>query len=102
MGNVGVGGHILATASVDPPSINAASTTNVVVTVESARIGMKVLAVPPNLFDNGLVCIAAEVTAHKQVTVRISNVTAGAIHGATLTWTFVLFAGEGSVAQGVG
>lgn len=76
--------------AIDPPSIAAGAASDVSVTFTGAAVGDVVQAVPPSDLEAGLVPILARVSAANTIVVRLYNPTAGAVDGASKTWTFYL------------
>lgn len=74
-----------ATATLDFPSIAAGATANLTITVSGAAVGDSVHLGPPATLEAGLVA-TAYVSAASTVTVRLANVTTGAIDPASATW----------------
>ena len=79
-----------ATASVDFPSISAASTGSATFTLTGAATGDTVFLNPPAL-TNGLVFAGAAVTATDTVTVYAVNATASPINEAAATFRYTWF-----------
>lgn len=76
---------ITATGALDFPSIAAATTAELTLTVTGAATGDTVALGPPATLETGLVATGF-VSAADTVTVRLANVTAGAIDPASATW----------------
>lgn len=79
------GFRLTATATLDFPSIPAASTAQLNVTVLGAAIGDAVAVAPPDSMALGLM-VFARVSAVDTVTVRLGNITAAAIDPVSATW----------------
>lgn len=77
--------HFYASAALNFPSIPAASTTSLTITVNEAVVGSQAVATPSGTPEIGLVW-SAFVSAANTVTVRVANVTAAAIDPASRTW----------------
>jgi len=87
---IGVGIDVF-TVDIDPPSIAAGAAANVDVTVTGRGLVTtdRLVAIPPNDLEAGLVLVMTEVPASDTVRVRLYNPTAAAIDGASKTWTFI-------------
>lgn len=81
----GGGAALFASASLNFPSISAASQQELTITVTGAAVGDGVLLAPPAAPDAGLVW-SGRVSATNTVTVRVANVTASPIDPAAATW----------------
>lgn len=79
------------TAAVDPASIAAGAVANTAVTVTGVTTSDRIVAIPPNDLEAGLVLQSAWVSAADTVQVRLQNASAGAVDGASKTWTFLVF-----------
>lgn len=79
-----------ASATLDFPSIAASVCADLTVTVESAEVGDRVIASAPAALATGL-AVYAFVTADDTVTIRLCNVTAGAIDPASAVWFVSVF-----------
>lgn len=79
-----------ATAAVDPASAGAVGSVDTDVTVNGVVVGDVVLAIPPASLTAGLAPQGATVPSANTVRLRLTNASAGAIDGASLTWTFVV------------
>lgn len=77
--------HYYASAALDFPSIAAASSAELTVTVSNAVLGSQAVATPKGAPEAGLVW-SAYVSAANTVTIRVANVTAAAINPASRTW----------------
>lgn len=75
------------TVTVDPPNITAVASANVDVTVTGAKAGDMFIATPPTTLEAGLVLQSATCPSNDTLRLRITNASAGAIDGASLTWT---------------
>ncbi len=75
--------------AVDPPSIAADSTANVVVTATGAAIIDRIVALPPAALENGLVLKSVWASAADQITMRLQNTLPAAVDGVSLTWEFL-------------
>lgn len=76
---------LFASASLNFPSIAAAGQAELTITVTGAAVGDAVVLAPPAAPEAGLVW-AGRVSAANTVTVRASNITAGAVDPAAATW----------------
>lgn len=74
-----------ASASLNFPSIAAGATAELTITVTGAAVGDAVALAPPATVEAGVVW-SARVSAANTVTVRMANVTSGAIDPAAATW----------------
>lgn len=74
-----------ASAALDFPSIAAAGQQELTIAVAGAAVGDAVALAAPATLTAGLVA-TGRVTAADTVTVRLSNITAGAIDPASATW----------------
>lgn len=83
--------HNVYTAAVDPASIAADTAANTQVAVAGVTTADRILAIPPNDLESGLVLQAVWVSAADTIQVRLLNTTAGAIDGASKTWTFIVY-----------
>jgi hypothetical protein len=81
---------LYGTVSVDPPNINANTSTTFTVTITGVQTGDLVFLTPPSGIEGGLVFQGASVTAADQVTIRMRNVTGGAVNGAVLQWSYMV------------
>ncbi len=86
--NTSVHPSLRGTVSVDPPSIAKQSTTNVDVTVAGLQTTHRVQVQCQSDLENGLVCIAAYCPSNNTLRLRISNVSASAVDGASRTWAY--------------
>lgn len=77
--------------AVNPASIAAGAQANTDVAVAGLVAGDVVLVQPPATLEN-LVVMSATVPATGTLRIRLFNPTAGAIDGASLTWTWVRIA----------
>lgn len=77
------------TVSIDPPNILANTTADVSVTIPGVSTDEVVILFPPAALESGLVYGGSRVTALDTVSVRIGNVTVGAINGASRSWVYV-------------
>lgn len=91
---------IYRTASVDPANATAVASVDTAVTVQGVDVGDLVIAFPPAALEAGLAPQAAWVSAKNQITVRITNASAGAINGAARTWEFYIIKKMGGVFPG--
>lgn len=76
---------LFASAALDFPSVAAAGQQELTITVTGAAVGDAVMLAPPATLTAGLVA-TARVSAANTVTVRLSNITAGALDPASATW----------------
>jgi hypothetical protein len=74
--------------SVNPASIATLASAETAVTIAGAAVGDIVIMNVPAALETGLVFSGARVSAANTVQVRLSNITAGAVDGAALTWTY--------------
>jgi hypothetical protein len=81
---------LYGTVSVDPPSINANTSTTFTVTITGVQTGDLVFLTPPSDIEAGLVFQGASVTAANTVTIRMRNVTGAAVDGASLQWSYMV------------
>ena len=78
------------TASIDPPSIGAVASADVVVTLPGIAVGDTVIPIPPATLTAGLAPQGFVVTGANAGNLRLTNASAGAIDGAALVWTFLI------------
>jgi hypothetical protein len=78
------------TVSVDPPNIGANTSTTFTVTITNVQTGDLVFLTPPSTLEGALVFQGANVTAANTVTIRMRNVTAGAVDGLARTWSYMV------------
>lgn len=93
---IGVGGaqlkkHLTTVPVLDWPSIPAHSTSDLTTTVTGAVVGDKATAHPNSVLEAGLIVGFATVSAADTVTIRLANVTAGAIDPANRTWRVMVW-----------
>lgn len=84
-------GYRIGEVAVNPPNILANTTVDVAaiaLPAGTAAVGDYVDIQPPATLEHGLVCQGGRIDVADQLTLRISNVTAGAIDGAQKTWTY--------------
>ncbi len=74
---------------VDPPSIAADSTANVIVTAIGVATNDRIVALPSTVLENGLVEKGAWASAVNQITIRLQNTLAIAVDGAPISWEFL-------------
>lgn len=78
----------------NPPNVPATSTVDTTLTVTDAaslkglRVGQPVHVSPPSTLDSGLAVGGAWVATDDTITIRLANVTAGAINPASGTWAY--------------
>ena len=78
----------------NPPNVPAASTVDTTLTttdtaeVTGLRAGQAVYVTPPSTLLAGLICGGAWVNADDTLTIRLGNVTAGALNADSGTWAF--------------
>lgn len=85
------GGEVYLTATFDPASVGAATTSEQDVTVAGVRATDKLVQIePPATLNAGLGVVGGRVKAANTITVRIMNATAGALDAASATWGFVI------------
>ncbi len=82
-------GFDIFTVTIDPPSIAAGGAVNVDVPVAGLAVAEKIVAIPPDTLEAGLVFITAGVPAAGTLRVRLYNPTAAAIDGAARTWVII-------------
>lgn len=90
------GGDVLhkirkATVAVNPASLNALTKAGTAVTVAGVAAGDVVVAVPPTNLEDDLVPAGAVVTNTNEVTIYLYNPSAGAVDGASLNWTLLIY-----------
>lgn len=78
------------TAAVDPASLATDAVANTQITLTGAATTDDVIAIPPVDLEAGLVCQSAWVSGANTVQVRIQNVSAGTVDGASKTWAFIV------------
>ena len=78
------------TVSVDPPNINANTSTTFTVTITGVQSGDLVFLTPPSDIEEELIFQGADVTAANTVTIRMRNVTVAAVDGASLEWSYMV------------
>jgi len=78
------------TVSVDPPNINANTSTTFTVTIPGVQTGDLVFLTPPSSIETDLIFQGADVTAANTVTIRIRNVSGAAVDGAARTWSYMV------------
>ena len=78
------------TVSVDPPNINANTSTTFIVTITGVQSGDLVFLTPPSDIEDGLVFQGANVTAANIVTIKMRNVTGADIDGDPRTWSYMV------------
>jgi hypothetical protein len=86
--------------SVDVPSISAATTAEVSVTIPGVRTTDTVIAEKPSL-SAGLLVGSCRVSAANTVQMQVANVTASPINPAAETYRFVIIGRDGGVVSGV-
>lgn len=78
----------------DPPNVPGATTVDTTLTTSTApalkglRAGQAVYVSPPSAINAGIVCGGAWVASDDTLTIRLGNVTAGAINPVSGTWAF--------------
>lgn len=73
------------------PNVPGASTVDTTLTTSEftgLRVGQPVYVTPPSAIDSGIVLGGAWVATDDTLTIRLGNVTAGAINPASGTWAF--------------
>lgn len=90
------GGDILhkvrkAEASVNPASLASLTKAGTAVTISGVAVGDIVVAVPPATLEDDLIPAGAIASGVDTVTLYLYNASAGAVDGAALTWTFLIF-----------
>lgn len=83
--------HLTTAPVLDWPSIAANSTSDLTTTVTGAVVGDKATAHPNSVLESGLIVGAAVVSATDTVTIRLANVTTGAIDPANRTWRVMVW-----------
>jgi len=78
------------TVSVDPPNINANTSTTFTVPITGVQTGDLVFLTPPSGIEGELVFQGVNVTATNTVTIRMRNVTGTAVDGASLQWSYMV------------
>ena len=84
-----------ASFTLDLPSIAGNTTVDVTLTTTDddagtgLRAGMPIHVTPPSTLDAGLVVSAAWVATDDTLTVRVDNITGGAINAASGTWSYM-------------
>jgi hypothetical protein len=78
------------TVSVDPPNIDANTSTTFTVTITGVQTGDLVFLTPPSGIEGGLVFQGADVTAANTVTIRMRNVTGADVDGDPRTWSYMV------------
>jgi hypothetical protein len=78
------------TVSVDPPNIDANTSTTFTVTITGVQTGDLVFLTPPSTLEGALIFQGASVTAANTVTIRMRNVTGAAVDGASLQWSYMV------------
>jgi len=81
---------LYGTVSVDPPSINANTSTTFTVTITGVQTGDLVFLTPPSTLEGALIFQGADVTAAGTVTIQMRNVTGVAIDGIARTWSYMV------------
>src|SRR5688572_9410149 len=87
-------GRTFGTFTWNPPNVPAATTVDTTLTttdgeqLEGLRVGQAVHVTPPSTLDSGIVCGGAWVATDDTLTIRLGNVTAGAINPTSATWAF--------------
>ncbi len=77
--------ELSASATLDFPSVAAAGQQELTITVTGAATGDTVYLAPPSSLEAGLIA-TGRVSATNTVTIRVSNITAGAIDPASASW----------------
>lgn len=93
-GNVGgsaIKGFVTGTATVDPGNMLANTAVETSVTITGAAAGDLVFLIPPTTLEAGVVVSQCVVASANTVTLRLGNVTTGAINPASATWTYCWF-----------
>lgn len=78
------------TAAVDPGSLATDVIGNTAVAVTGVATTDDIIAIPPVDLEAGLVAQSAWASNANEVTVRIQNVSAGTVDGASKTWAFIV------------
>jgi len=79
------------TVAVDPASISATSSAETSVTIAGVAAGDIVMFNVPASLETGLVFSGARVSAADTVQLRLTNVTAISVDGASRTWSYIVF-----------
>jgi hypothetical protein len=82
--------NVTGTVTLDPSSLLTDAVANNDVTVTGLATTDTVLVVPPITLEAGLVVQSAVVSAADTLRVRIQNVSAGTVNGASATWTWLI------------
>lgn len=83
-------GMYYVTAAVDPASLATLTSGETSVTINGVEAGDMVIANVPASLETGLIFSGVRVSATNTVAVRLSNMTAGAVDGASRTWSFLV------------
>lgn len=78
------------TVTVDPASLATLSSSETSVAISGAATGDIVIMNPPASLETGLTFSGARVSAADTVLVRLTNVTAGSVDGASRSWTYTI------------
>lgn len=81
---------LVASASLNFPSIASNGAADLTVTVNGAVAGDGVILGPPATLEAGLMVAYAAVTAANTVTIRLRNVSGGAVDAAAATWKVIV------------
>lgn len=77
--------------AVDPASLAANTSAETAVTILGLQAGDFIMFDVPASLEAGLAFSGCRVSAANTAQIRLSNLTAGAIDGASRTWTYVAF-----------
>ncbi|MFA5356461.1 MAG: hypothetical protein WC301_03550 [Candidatus Omnitrophota bacterium] len=83
-------GLLHGAVAVNPPSIAAAASTTLTVTVTGAATTDRIFLTPPSAIEADLFYQGATITSANTVTIRIGNEGTGAVDGASRNWTYLL------------
>lgn len=78
------------TVAVDPASLLTATLNETAVTITGAAVGDIVIMNPPSALEATLAFAGAYVSATNTVKVRLANISAGTVDGASASWTYTL------------
>lgn len=84
-----VKGITSGSVTVDPASISGATTGETQVSITGVAVGDDIRFVIPATLEAGLAFAGAYVNGSGTVKIRLANVTAAPIDGASLSWTYV-------------
>ncbi|MCX8051231.1 MAG: hypothetical protein N3B17_04975 [Chlorobi bacterium] len=78
------------TISVNPPNIGGNSSATLTVTITGVNTGDRVFLTPPSDLEDELVFQGATVTGANTVTIKIRNVSGGAVDGSARNWNYLV------------